>query len=49
MTINVKAPLKITIGKPELVEIDFGGESVDMSTFPKGHIAKFTLPLPPQS
>jgi len=49
MTINVKAPLKITIGKPELVEIDFGGESIDMSTFPKGHIAKFTLPLPSQS
>lgn len=49
MTIDAKAPLKITIGKPELVKIDFGGESVDMSMFPKGHIAKFNLPLSPQS
>jgi len=49
MTIDAIAPLKITIGKPELVEIDFGGEKVDMSVFPKGHIAKLTLPLSNQS
>lgn len=49
MTIDAKAPLKITIGKPELVQINFGGESVDMSTFPEGHIAKFDLPLLSQS
>lgn len=49
MTIDAKTPLKITIGKPELVKINFGGEGVDMSIFPKGHIAKFNLPLSPQS
>jgi len=49
MTINAQVPLKITIGKPELVEIDFAGEDVDMSVFPEGHIAKFTLPLTSQS
>ena len=50
MTIDdAKTPLKITIGKPELVKINFSGESVDMSAFPKGHIAKFNLPLSPQS
>lgn len=49
MTIDAQAPLKITIGKPELVNIDFGGENIDMSTFPEGHIAKLTLPLSTQS
>jgi len=49
MTINAQAPLKITIGKPELVDINFGGENIDMSGFPEGHIAKLTLPLVPQS
>jgi cytoskeleton protein RodZ len=49
MTIEAKAPLNITIGKPELVQINFGGESIDMSTFPQGHIAKFELPLLSQS
>lgn len=49
MTINAQTPLKITIGKPELVDIDFGGENVDMSGFPEGHIAKLTLPLLSQS
>ncbi|WP_426358599.1 RodZ domain-containing protein [Pseudocolwellia sp. HL-MZ19] len=49
MTIDAQSPLKITIGKPELVEINFGREAIDMSVFPKGHIAKFTLPLTTQS
>lgn len=49
MTIDAQAPLKITIGKPELVKIDFGGESIDMSVYPEGHIAKLTLPLSSQS
>ncbi|XPF96270.1 RodZ domain-containing protein [Colwellia sp. RE-S-Sl-9] len=49
MTIEAKAPLNITIGKPELVQINFNGESIDMSTFPQGHIAKFELPLLSQS
>lgn len=45
MSVNGKLPLNITIGKPELVEINFNGESLDMSTFRQGHISKFTLPL----
>lgn len=49
MTIEAKAPLNITIGKPELVQINFNGESIDMSAFPQGHIAKFELPLLSQS
>jgi len=49
MTIEAKTPLKITIGKPELVKINFDGKNIDMSDFPKGHIAKFNLPLLPQS
>jgi cytoskeleton protein RodZ len=49
MTINAQPPLKITIGRPELVKIDFGGENIDMSVYPEGHVAKLTLPLLPQS
>ncbi len=45
MTISGAAPLKITLGKPELASIVFDGEPVDMSMFSKGNIAKFTLPL----
>ena len=45
MTITGKAPLKITLGKPELAAIVFKGQLIDMSTFNVGNIAKFTLPL----
>lgn len=45
MTINGVAPLTITLGKPELVSVRFNGESVDMSQFNQGNIAKFSLPL----
>ena len=45
MTITGKAPLKVTLGKPELAAIVFNGEAVDMSPFNVGNIAKFTLPL----
>ena len=45
MTIQGKAPLRITVGKPELTSIVFNDEAVDMSTFNIGNIAKFTLPL----
>jgi cytoskeleton protein RodZ len=45
MTITGKAPLKITLGKPELAAIVFNGQLIDMSTFNVGNIAKFTLPL----
>ncbi len=49
MTIEGKPPLNVTIGKPELVEINFNGERIDMSAFREGHISKFTLPLSPET
>ena len=49
MTIGGKAPLSVTVGKPELVKIKFNGVEVDMSSFRQGHISKFTLPLTPDS
>jgi len=48
MTVSGKAPLKVTIGKPELVLINFNGKKVDLSSFNVGNIAKFTLPLSAQ-
>jgi cytoskeleton protein RodZ len=48
MTITGKAPLKVTLGKPELAAITFNGKQVDMSSFNVGNIAKFTLPLASQ-
>jgi cytoskeleton protein RodZ len=45
MTVNGQAPLKVTLGRPELATIMFDEQPIDMSTFSKGNIAKFTLPL----
>ena len=45
MTVTGKAPLKVTLGKPELATIAYNGKQVDMSSFNTGNIAKFTLPL----
>ncbi len=45
MTISGQAPFNVTVGRPELTEISYNGESVDMSQFGAGNIAKFTLPL----
>jgi len=45
MTIQGKAPLRITVGKPELTSIIFNGKPVDMSAFNLGNIAKFNLPI----
>ncbi|QOL26977.1 DUF4115 domain-containing protein [Thalassotalea sp. LPB0316] len=45
MTIKGRAPFNVTLGKPELVTIEFAGQAVDMSRFNAGNIAKFTLPL----
>ncbi len=47
MNIEGVAPLRITLGKPELASIIFNEQSIDMSTFNRGNIAKFTLPLVP--
>jgi cytoskeleton protein RodZ len=45
MTVTGKAPLKVTLGRPELATINFNDKPVDMSSFNAGNIAKFTLPL----
>ncbi len=45
MTVSGKAPLKVTLGKPELASIVFDDQQVELSTFNVGNIAKFTLPL----
>lgn len=45
MTIQGKAPLRVTVGKPELTSIIFNDQPVDMSAFDIGNIAKFNLPI----
>ncbi|MBU2893061.1 DUF4115 domain-containing protein [Colwellia sp. D2M02] len=45
MTVEGKAPLQVTLGKPELASIVYNNEPIDMSAFNAGNIAKFTLPL----
>jgi len=45
MTIQGKAPLRITVGKPELTSIVFNDQAIDMSLFDVGNIAKFNLPI----
>lgn len=45
MKISGQAPFNVTLGKPELVTIDFADENIDMSQFNAGNIAKFTLPI----
>ncbi|WOH37228.1 DUF4115 domain-containing protein [Thalassotalea fonticola] len=44
MTLNGKAPFSITLGKPELVSIDYNEVAIDMNQFQQGQIAKFTWP-----
>ena len=45
MNISGIAPLKVTVGKPELVQISFNAQTINMAQFDSGNIAKFTLPL----
>ncbi|WP_448566965.1 RodZ domain-containing protein [Thalassotalea ganghwensis] len=45
MNIQGIPPFNITLGKPELVTIVYNGEAVDTSSFAKGNIAKFNLPM----
>lgn len=47
MRISGQAPFSITLGRPELVQIDYNDVSVDMSAFNAGNIAKFSLPIEP--
>lgn len=47
MRISGQPPFKVTLGKPELVTIDYNDSLVDTSSFLAGNIAKFSLPLEP--
>lgn len=47
MNISGQAPFSITLGKPELVAIDYNDVAVDMTGFNAGNIAKFSLPMTP--
>ncbi|TWX72555.1 RodZ domain-containing protein [Colwellia sp. C1TZA3] len=47
MRISGQAPFSITLGKPELVKIDYNDVPVDMAVYNAGNIAKFSLPLAP--
>lgn len=41
------APFNVTLGRPELVQIEYNDVAVDMAGFNVGNIAKFSLPLKP--
>jgi len=45
MTIEGQAPFQVTVGKPELTSIIFNGETIDLSNYNNGNIAKFELPI----
>tara|TARA_R110000744_G_scaffold89750_5_gene174465 strand:+ start:3165 stop:4151 length:987 start_codon:yes stop_codon:yes gene_type:complete len=47
MRISGQAPFSITLGKPELVQIDYNDVPVDLAVYNAGNIAKFSLPLVP--
>lgn len=47
MRISGQPPFKVTLGKPELVTINYNDSLVDTSGFLAGNIAKFSLPLEP--
>lgn len=38
-------PVSVILGAPTAVEIDFGGQRIDMSAYPGGESAKFSLPV----
>ncbi|WP_016954981.1 RodZ domain-containing protein [Catenovulum agarivorans] len=43
--LNAAPPYEITLGAPEVVDIVFEDESIDMNQFKKGMVARFSLPL----
>lgn len=45
MTVSGVPPFAVTLGAPEVVQISYAGETVDMSKFRTGYTAKFTLPI----
>ncbi len=44
MTLQGQPPFNITLGKPELVAIDYNQQAIDMSQYQQGQIAKFRWP-----
>ena len=45
MPVSGLPPFQVTLGAPEVVQISYNGEPVDMSRFRAGRTAKFSLPL----
>lgn len=43
--LNAAPPYEVTLGAPEVVDIVFEDESIDMNQFKKGMVARFSLPL----
>lgn len=43
MELNAKGPFTITLGNPGVVSIDINQQAFDLSPFPGGRVAKFTL------
>lgn len=44
MQLTGTAPFVITLGNPSVVKINFNQQAFDMSAFPGGRVAKFTIP-----
>lgn len=44
MEVTGKAPFVITLGNPSVVDIELNQQPFDLSAFPGGRVAKFTLP-----
>lgn len=45
MTLEGKAPFNVVLGKHYIVDVEFNGDSIDISHFPTNRLAKFSLPL----
>ncbi|RTE86213.1 MULTISPECIES: cytoskeleton protein RodZ [Gammaproteobacteria] len=45
MALNGEAPFRIELGAPEVVEMWYQGERVDMAQFRQGRVARFTWPV----
>ncbi|BAJ01345.1 RodZ domain-containing protein [Shewanella violacea] len=45
LNISGKTPFKLTLGAPQAVSIKLNGKTVSLATFPRGRVARLTLPL----
>ncbi|MDN3653387.1 DUF4115 domain-containing protein [Thalassotalea ponticola] len=48
MTLSGQAPFQITLGKPDLVALTYNNETIDLSGYQPGQIAKFRWPVAPE-